>query len=320
MKRLFLLFLALMLSICTIASAHSGRTDSSGGHNKTSDGTYHYHCDGHPAHQHSNGVCPYDKTVKATATPRPQTTTRKSISTSKPTSTPKPIVKAVNSQTTTEVFNYDYSLTTAETFFTTCIIVGILIAVLYHIVSMIKEDLMIRKYATNLEEEQHDFDAGFDFSAFPSPVFIDKTVSVQLQYEQKKREEKALHLQKMVEYHKKAEERRAIITPYQGKTLRSLCDIPAGTYISSDGLPCEIGHLGHGDWGAAYTRCITQTTNRAHRPNCRYASKYDMRIHVCYCRQYCKVCKSQIDELVWYKRYLQEKEYCERMHINIKFD
>ena len=43
--------------------AHSGRTDSSGGHrdnkNKSGLGSYHYHCGGHPAHLHSNGVCPY---------------------------------------------------------------------------------------------------------------------------------------------------------------------------------------------------------------------------------------------------------------------
>lgn len=44
--------------------AHSGRTDSQGGHkdnqNKSGLGSYHYHCGGHPAHLHPNGVCPYD--------------------------------------------------------------------------------------------------------------------------------------------------------------------------------------------------------------------------------------------------------------------
>lgn len=43
--------------------AHSGRTDSSGGHkdnkNKSGLGSYHYHCGGNPAHLHTNGVCPY---------------------------------------------------------------------------------------------------------------------------------------------------------------------------------------------------------------------------------------------------------------------
>ena len=43
--------------------AHSGRTDSSGGHkdnqNKSGLGSYHYHCGGNPPHLHDNGVCPY---------------------------------------------------------------------------------------------------------------------------------------------------------------------------------------------------------------------------------------------------------------------
>lgn len=48
----------------TLVEAHSGRTDSQGGHhdykNKSGLGSYHYHCGGHPAHLHKNGVCPYD--------------------------------------------------------------------------------------------------------------------------------------------------------------------------------------------------------------------------------------------------------------------
>lgn len=58
--------LLIVLSIISIginAYAHSGRTDSSGGHkdnkNKSGLGSYHYHCGGHPAHLHTNGVCPY---------------------------------------------------------------------------------------------------------------------------------------------------------------------------------------------------------------------------------------------------------------------
>lgn len=46
--------------------AHSGRTDSRGGHkdnkNASGLGSYHYHCGGHPAHLHTNGICPYSST------------------------------------------------------------------------------------------------------------------------------------------------------------------------------------------------------------------------------------------------------------------
>lgn len=46
------------------AAAHSGRTDSQGGHTNHSTGEYHFH-HGYSAHQHAGGICPYsfdDKT------------------------------------------------------------------------------------------------------------------------------------------------------------------------------------------------------------------------------------------------------------------
>ena len=58
-----LITLAFALSLSTSTLAHSGRTDSNGGHkdnkNVSGLGPYHYHCGGHPAHLHDNGVCPY---------------------------------------------------------------------------------------------------------------------------------------------------------------------------------------------------------------------------------------------------------------------
>ena len=54
-----------------VAEAHSGRTDRYGGHrdnkNKSGLGSYHYHCGGHPAHLHENGVCPYASYVEEAA-------------------------------------------------------------------------------------------------------------------------------------------------------------------------------------------------------------------------------------------------------------
>ena len=57
---LTILFTVLMV---VVSFAHSGRTDSSGGHrdnkNKSGLGSYHYHCGGYPAHLHKGGYCPY---------------------------------------------------------------------------------------------------------------------------------------------------------------------------------------------------------------------------------------------------------------------
>lgn len=55
--------LLIMTLIGVNSYAHSGRTDSNGGHrdnrNKSGLGGYHYHCGGYPAHLHTNGICPY---------------------------------------------------------------------------------------------------------------------------------------------------------------------------------------------------------------------------------------------------------------------
>lgn len=50
---------AVIFCFCFTSFAHPGRTDSKGGHYDHSTGEYHYH-HGYPAHQHTNGVCPYD--------------------------------------------------------------------------------------------------------------------------------------------------------------------------------------------------------------------------------------------------------------------
>lgn len=68
-----LLVLVLSLSLLTpsgMTEAHSGRTDSSGGHhdyrNASGLGSYHYH-HGYGPHLHSNGNCPYETTHTSSA-------------------------------------------------------------------------------------------------------------------------------------------------------------------------------------------------------------------------------------------------------------
>lgn len=61
MKRIISLLLsaALLLLFPTSVFAHAGRTDANGGHFDLSTGEYHYH-HGFPAHQHTDGYCPYN--------------------------------------------------------------------------------------------------------------------------------------------------------------------------------------------------------------------------------------------------------------------
>ena len=67
MKKVVLIIAILLLSLTIVpicALAHSGGTDSSGGHYDHSTGEYHYH-HGRPAHDHPNGVCPYSSSNKS---------------------------------------------------------------------------------------------------------------------------------------------------------------------------------------------------------------------------------------------------------------
>ena len=65
MKKSNSIFVATILVIAfvfcspVVSLSHSGRTDGNGGHYDRSTGEYHYH-HGYPAHQHTDGTCPYD--------------------------------------------------------------------------------------------------------------------------------------------------------------------------------------------------------------------------------------------------------------------
>lgn len=65
MKRLLILVVCLSMFLSP-ASAHSGGTDSQGGHWNHSTGEYHFH-HGRGPHQHPGGVCPYDSSIRTTA-------------------------------------------------------------------------------------------------------------------------------------------------------------------------------------------------------------------------------------------------------------
>lgn len=66
----FTLLTAFLMTPLT-TNAHSGRTDSNGGHkdnkNVSGLGPYHYHCGGYPAHLHTNGVCPYNSSASTSS-------------------------------------------------------------------------------------------------------------------------------------------------------------------------------------------------------------------------------------------------------------
>ncbi len=80
-KKMVIMFMCLVLLLPYNVAAHSGRTDSSGGHrdnkNVSGLGSYHYHCGGYPAHLHKNGVCPYSSSAKTSSSSSSSSYTKK---------------------------------------------------------------------------------------------------------------------------------------------------------------------------------------------------------------------------------------------------
>ena len=92
-----LLIILSIISIGVNSNAHSGRTDANGGHrdnkNKSGLGSYHYHCGGHPAHLHTNGVCPYStsSTSQSSTSSSSSSNSKTNINTKTTTTTPTTI-------------------------------------------------------------------------------------------------------------------------------------------------------------------------------------------------------------------------------------
>lgn len=122
-KIISIVFIVLCIILINVnVYAHSGRTDSSGGHrdnqNKSGLGSYHYHCGGYPPHLHNNGVCPYSSSSSANKS----STTSSSISSVEEKSK-KQLSTTNNLDDTNSTNNSEYS-NSLEGFFTLGLIGG----------------------------------------------------------------------------------------------------------------------------------------------------------------------------------------------------
>lgn len=111
----------LSIAICNITFAHSGKTDSNGGHkdnkNKSGLGSYHYHCGGYPAHLHTNGVCPYSSNSSTAANKNSKTTSKTSSSSTSSNSSANSkstITSTVASQSTSATYSSSKTQNTIE--------------------------------------------------------------------------------------------------------------------------------------------------------------------------------------------------------------
>lgn len=110
LKKIAVMVIAMIICMPIVNLAHSGKTDSSGGHkdnkNKSGLGSYHYHCGGHPAHLHEGGVCPYSGSST--------TSTQSKSSQSTSTSTKSTLPAKVNA-TSVEINLVDVQILIGET-------------------------------------------------------------------------------------------------------------------------------------------------------------------------------------------------------------
>ena len=102
-----LIIILLILSIQISVYSHSGRTDANGGHrdnkNKSGLGSYHYHCGGHPAHLHPNGVCPYSSSGQSSTSSSSSGSSSTSGSSSSSSSSSKTTTSAPSTIAVTEI-------------------------------------------------------------------------------------------------------------------------------------------------------------------------------------------------------------------------
>ncbi len=109
-KVVILIAIAILVSLPVVNLAHSGRTDSSGGHkdnkNKSGLGYYHYHCGGNPPHLHTGGVCPYSGAAATSST--------SSSSTSSTSSSTKSTTPAKVNATSVSIEENDFEILLGE--------------------------------------------------------------------------------------------------------------------------------------------------------------------------------------------------------------
>lgn len=177
------------------------------------------------------------------------------------------------------------------------IVVCALIAVIVHIAMMIAKDKKMRREESRKQQEAEEL---------------------------RQREETLRLIQQRVK-----QEFEEAADLYRGWTYRSLCLIPDDSYVSSDGLPCEVGHQGNGDWGRKYSRVVNMSTHRMHYPDCQYAcGGKQVNVFDCIYRStysnlvVCPYCKSDIDSesLEWFDRYMVHRLRCLRYKIDMKFE
>lgn len=271
-KPILWVIIIIVLLLCASSAAHPGRTDEDGGHRDSGTGEYHYH-HGYPAHQHENGVCPYnydDRTGWNSG----------SASSSKSTKTPEPevIIEYVEVPVEVEVEK--------EQGKTALYLLGGVagIATLYAIKK--------RKDARVAVDEK-------------SKIADQKDAELQAKTE----ELEAAKLDLAQEHEKRMRQLASmdelLLFIRQNGCLNPDSVIPSGSAVGLDGLPCDAQTSLILPWGAHYTFFVTQGGKAFHTFGCQHLAHKGLAENAFRVRnmEKCHTCNPKLPDLSWYDEY-----------------
>ncbi len=291
-KPIVVLFMVAVLLICVSSAAHSGRTDSNGGHRDSSTGEYHYH-HGYPAHQHENGVCPYDYDDRTGW----NSGSSSSSESSSETQSYIPSANEVHLNTPAPQAEEDDQKGSGRAVWKS---VALYAAGGTAGISTICA-VATGKAAGNARREINEKDA----------------TMAQLQ---KKLNDKSDELQSvkldLTQEHEKYERQRdsvdellSFIIENGGINLDDV--IPEGSSVGSDGLPCDAQTSLILPWGEHYTFFTTRYGKAFHAYGCKcitYNSRIPMNALSVKSMAQCQMCMPVLPDLSWYGKYLKLKK------------
>lgn len=293
-----------------VASAHSGRTDSRGGHYNRSTGEYHYH-HGYPAHQHVNGICPYDFDDK---------TAHSSGSTGTGATNGYQGPPAIPPDSQNHLRDIPGLVLLVAFLVGPMLAVGLmlcgallsfftgkdLVEIAFHAPNWLLSGpymlylAAIPIYYALCGEFDWPFWLGsaFYLVAYLIALLVTGLRSLRLEQAQKAREQ----AEKRRVY---LEQREHYLALYSGKSPLELAGLPFDTVIGDDGLPRQINSPGR--WGARYTFYISSSGRCFHRYGCHgYIPVHAWHLTTGSRRWLspCGRCRPVLPDLSWYRKYL----------------
>lgn len=318
MRKMLLTVGALLAAVglcCAGAFAHSGGTDANGGHWNHKTGEYHYH-HGYPAHQHTNGICPYDYDDQTGASSGSSggssSSSVNSSSGGASTSSNNPVMREIHGypyekkvagpgsqEAADEISSSEGSdpIVLFKLAFVACAM-----ALSWKVSQLVSERKQKQLLQTALDYQRAELEK----------AFAERQAAA---LEQQRRELFGLTEDEadllLEEKDPSVTARQAFLTKYGGKRLSEIVPPPQkGDHIGEDGLPCGKGR---GRWGR-YTVYITEKGEVYHSQSvCGTACGRPLNLAQAQGRRPCSRCCRHMPGLVWYDE--QKKLYDESMRL-----